>query len=427
MKRFCSQCGSTVEADARFCDNCGADVQSEQNVAPAAQRPAEPARSASPPSRRFGMVGLLIAAALLLAAIGGGFYWFSGDSGPSSKQIQAAFDDWAAEKSRRNSSLTNAQYFACSRRAGSSLRPDGSDIVWYAAVSKQYSDAPHGVVLIDPRWSKLANALIATGVAEAPAGRIRSSELALSGERVVIAARLTEAGSKLARAGLLCFGDSVAIGEIEQPPTVIDFEGKRAARVMFSLKLVNPHPWIEHPDAKAFADAVRLARSGSIWEKTSAGWVRVTDDARASKLNAAIASSIASSDKGNTTNKATPEASSSQSRSQAAAPSSTQGIWQRISNWFGGLFGGSSVVGKWADADGEIEFFDDGKLTVKMNSGKMKGELIPGTWTELEGGRIRVDLQILGFPVPPMFVTRQGDQLHVSSNDGKSGTLAKVK
>lgn len=426
MKRFCSQCGSTIEADALFCDNCGAEVQSRPTAAAGAQRPAEPANPASPASRPLAKLALLAAAGTVLAAIGGGIYWFTGDAGPSTRHIQAAFDEWASHKPA-GLSLTNAQHAACSRRANRPIRRDGSDIVWYAAVSKQYPDAPHGVVVIDPRWSNLVNALLATGVAQAPVVRTRDGLLAMSGQRVVIVAHLTEAGAKLAREGLLCFGDSVAFGELRRPPTVIDYEGTKVALALVAFRLAEPHPWIDHPAAKPFADGARRSEISLVMEKTGAGWALVTDANRERKILSALAANVVAAAKSpaNTDSKR-PHSTVGGRTEKATAPSGSPGLWRRTSDWFGGLFGGSSLVGTWEDAKEQLEFFENGKVTARLKS-EEGGLIAGGTWTELRDGRIRLDLQVHGLPIPPMFVTRQGDQLHVFSSDGPIGTLVKVK
>lgn len=87
--------------------------------------------------------------------------------------------------------------------------------------------------------------------------------------------------------------------------------------------------------------------------------------------------------------------------------------------------GGSSIVGRWASQEWEIEFFEDKTLVLKEKSGG--GLAAPGKWTQLSDGRIKIDAQFMGMALPPIIGSLQADELELKGELIKQDRLARVK
>ena len=85
----------------------------------------------------------------------------------------------------------------------------------------------------------------------------------------------------------------------------------------------------------------------------------------------------------------------------------------------GGGSSGNSPIGKWRNTDAEFEFFEDGTLAYKELSGAMSGGTFTGKWIKLSDGRLKVDLQLLGIPAPPLLGGIESGELILQGELGR--------
>ena len=91
------------------------------------------------------------------------------------------------------------------------------------------------------------------------------------------------------------------------------------------------------------------------------------------------------------------------------------------------LGGAASIVGLWKGTNTELEFYEDKTLTLKEFIGPMSGKSIPGDWTQLSDGRIKMDLSVMGMRLPPYFVELKKGELEMRGDNYGPVQLKKAK
>ena len=68
--------------------------------------------------------------------------------------------------------------------------------------------------------------------------------------------------------------------------------------------------------------------------------------------------------------------------------------------------GGGGPIGKWHGESQDLEFFEDGTMSMRED-----GQTFGGKWMKLSDGRLKVDLVMLGMPMPPLLGDIESDKL----------------
>ena len=68
--------------------------------------------------------------------------------------------------------------------------------------------------------------------------------------------------------------------------------------------------------------------------------------------------------------------------------------------------GGGGPIGKWHGESQDLEFFEDGTMSMRED-----GQTFGGKWIKLSDGRLKVDLVLLGMPMPPLLGGIESDKL----------------
>ena len=84
--------------------------------------------------------------------------------------------------------------------------------------------------------------------------------------------------------------------------------------------------------------------------------------------------------------------------------------------------GGGGPVGKWHGASQDLEFFEDGTVSLRED-----GTTGGGKWIKLSDGRLKVDLVVLGMPLAPLLGGIESDKLTLTDGTTLKIEVSRVK
>lgn len=385
---FCTHCGGQNTADSNFCEACGTELKR------AAVAPGGVSIARVPAKRRKKVLWIGFGTLVLAVAGVGAAYWqFAGVGGGSERYFQTLLDEGSAAHPRPSTSCLSDLPYGADRVQITVPHPK-QDWMDYLAASGLYVHE---------------NDAIAQG----------------SGRRVATYA-LTEYGKRFVVDRRLCPFDRL---------------GEKVERLVRPAKPAHPEwvgVWFGHVYVRDSAwtkgEIVDQATNGrmkpgetssfKVYVKANGGWVPNRDPALQKlafqESNAQPRASSAAETAPSVIDRFFGLFSRGGPREAPAAKASDQGILGRLMS----TGGKQAVIGKWyrvSDLQVEksaelhyIELFKDNTLLFH-NPKDRDIKDVPGTWTDLEDGRIKMQLTVLGIPL--IMMGQFGDEQMVVEQD----------
>lgn len=229
MARFCTKCGTGVEAAHRFCDQCGAPLNAVAASAPAPARPRLPALRL-PGTRAQRLRACAIGAVLLVAGGAAGWYLLRDEPLPAAAEVEALLPD-----------AIEADKLRCL---------DNFD----------YAKDPVQIATYDVRTRALLDLLVTAGIYQGPAELTQQEGFF---RRDLLEYRHAEAAARYIEGRRLCFAEGVALDRVDFGPRIASYRVPVVSATL-NWRLRNPAAWSTSEAAAAASPAFRRQQHGSV-------------------------------------------------------------------------------------------------------------------------------------------------------------------
>ena len=437
MARYCTKCGASITADALFCESCGVAVKS--GATPVSTSAVSVGATVGH-ERTLRMVALV--AAGVVATIGGSAWWWLAHFATPSIGILKS----AAEASLNTSGRGSARSLGCIPWLEEPYFSSEQVRANFEAERRDSGPFAHRVVLIVPtKHVSLGTALVKSGMAEGPVGKGDGANfiqgqvlwfvITEQGVRSVFKEGKTRTDSGETRVGIsqLCFSDGAYVNAITTVRGPVDVNGKTAVVATVHLGFKNQQPWTEQDEIRSFFDTkVRqrdmvFMKSDGHWNVAGVGGLHQAIDTEG--LRKLLVQRTGQPENATTSGSSGPTATNDASGSSllaklaalfssdgGKAPASSTSSSSHSFPWFGK----PSVIGKWHSSNEDWEFFEDNTVTMEARGGSMGGGRLSGKWVQLSDGRIKIDLNFLGMPIPPAFASLNGNSMGIQADEARS-------